>query len=60
MSSFAPSLGNLNALMASLNQSAGNSIFSFTNEPSSESWSSMHERIAPWISTNAFNPNDPN
>jgi hypothetical protein len=57
MSSFAPSLGNLNALMASLNQSAGNSIYSFTNTPSSESWSSMHALIASWISANAFNAN---
>ena len=54
-SSFAPSLGNLNALMASLNQSAGNSIFNFTDSPSSQLWSIMDGLIASWISTNAFN-----
>ena len=55
--SFTPSLGNLNALMASLNQVAANSIFIFTNTPTSESWTTMHGLIAPWISTNTFNAN---
>jgi hypothetical protein len=53
-SSFAPSLGNLNALMASLNQSAGNSIYNFTNNPTTHSWNTMNELIVPWISTNEF------
>jgi hypothetical protein len=55
--SFTPSLGNLNALMASLNQVAANSIFNFTNTPTSESWTTMHGLIAQWISTNTFNAN---
>jgi hypothetical protein len=55
--SFTPSLGNLNALMASLNQIAANSIFIFTNTPSSPAWTTMHDLISSWISTNVFNAN---
>jgi hypothetical protein len=53
--SFAPSLGNLNALMASLNEAAANSIFNFTGSPSSSLWNTMHSSLSQWISSNSFN-----
>jgi len=55
--SFAPSLGNLNALMASLNEVAANSIFTFTNGASESEWNTMHSSISQWVSSNSFNAN---
>jgi len=50
---FVPSLGSLNALMASLNAAAGNYITLFVNAPSSLLWGAMDLAITAWITGNS-------
>jgi hypothetical protein len=50
---FVPSLGSLNALMASLNAAAGNYITLFVNAPSGVLWLAMDLAIAAWITGNS-------
>jgi hypothetical protein len=54
-----PSLGNLHALMASLNASAGASVYNFLDDRNNQSlWSTMSSNINSWVGNNPLNAND--
>jgi hypothetical protein len=53
-----PSLGNLNALMASFNASAGTAVYDFLDASTEPGlWSTMSTRIDSWVSSNSLNAN---
>ena len=51
----APSVPNLNALMSSLQASAGTSIYNFLLTEVETTWNTMDAQIKAWISANAAN-----
>lgn len=53
-----PSLGNLNALMASFNATAGTAVYDFLDASTDSSlWSTMSTLIDSWVSSNSLNAN---
>jgi hypothetical protein len=56
--SLSPSLGNLNALMASFNATAGNAVFTFLDGDSTSNWESMHDAINGWKTANTLSALD--
>jgi hypothetical protein len=54
-----PSLGNLNALMASFNATAGAAVYDFLDASTDSSlWSTMSTLIDSWVSNNPLNASD--